>query len=175
MDGGIVNTAPAPRHLSRDDLLIALVDRSDLSNRQARHLKECPACQQELDRIAQRYDQLGKMATQLAPAPRRSIRLSQRRTTVSRYKLRPLVAAGITAAVILLMTTLWPRNPAETPIPASQQTMLSDRELMQQIDALVNSALPPTVQRMAAVTTPQYDEDLINWIVPSIQDDEDML
>lgn len=170
-----MNTAPAPRHLSRDDLLIALVDRSDLSSRQTAHLKDCPACQKELDRIALRYDRLGKMAAQLAPAPSRNIRLSDRRTLVSRYKLRPLIAVGVTAAVILLMTTLWPRNPAETPIPSSQQTMLSDRELMQEINALVNSALPSAVQRVAAVATPQHDQDLINWIVPSIQEDEDML
>lgn len=175
MDGGPVNTAPTPRHLSRDNLLIALVDRSDLSGPQSDHLKECPACQKELDRIALRYDRLGKMAAQLAPAPSRSIRLSQRRTSVSRYKLRPFIAVGVTAAIILLMATLWPRNPAEIPIPSSPQMVLSDRELMQQIDALVDSALPSAVLRVAAVAAPQYDEDLINWIVPSIQDDEDML
>ena len=53
--------------------------------------------------------------------------------------------------------------------------VLSDRELMQEINALIDSALPSAVQRVAAVATPQYDEDLINWIVPSIQVDEDML
>ena len=175
MDGGPVNTAPTPRHLSRDDLLIALVDCSDLSGRQADHLKECPACQKELDRIALRYDRLGKMAAQLAPAPFKSIRLSERRSSVSRYRLRPLIAVGVAGAIILLMTTFWPRNPAESPIPSSPQMVLSDRELMQEINALIDSALPSAVQRVAAVATPQYDEDLINWIVPSIQVDEDML
>ena len=170
-----MNTTTAPRHLSRDDLLIALVDPSDLSSHQAGHLKDCPVCRQELDRIALRYDRMGKLAAKLTPAPARPIRITERRSSASRYRWRPLMAAAVTGAVIVLMTTLWPRNPDQPTTPSLPQNALTDRELMLEIDALVDNALPPAVQRLAAVATPQFDEDLINWIVPSIQEDKDML
>ena len=170
-----MKTTTAPRHLSQEDLLLALVDRNDLDSQQAVHLNECPVCQQKLDRIALRYDRMGKLAAHLAPAPAANIRLPQKVSPASRSRLRPLMAVGAAAAMVLLITTIWPRTHTEIPIQASPPMVISDRQLMQEIDALVDNALPPAVQQLAAVATPQFDEDLINWIVPSIQEDGDLL
>lgn len=170
-----MNPVPTYQHLPYDDLLIAFIDTNDLSDAQAAHLEECPVCQEELTGIARRYRRMGKMAARLAPAPQRNIRLPQHTVPMARHRFRPLVAAGVTAAVIFLIATFWPRNPADIPIPSLPQTMLSDRKLMQEVDALVDNALPPAVQRLAAVAAPHFDEDLINWIVPSIQEEGDLL
>jgi hypothetical protein len=170
-----VNIKPTPRHLSHDALLIALVDRDDLDTRQAAHLKECPACQKELDRLALRYNRMGKLAAGLAPEPTKKIRLPQRVSSASPYRLRPLMALGAAAAMVLLITTFWPWTVAEIPAPSSPVMVIPDRQLMQEIHALVDNALPPAIKRLAAVATPQFDEDLINWIVPSIEEEGDLL
>lgn len=85
------------------------------------------------------------------------------------------MAVGAAAVMVLLITTIWPRTHTEIPIQDSPPMEISDRQLMQEIDALVDNALPPEVRQLAAVATPQFDEDLINWIVPSIQEDGDLL
>ena len=46
---------------------------------------------------------------------------------------------------------------------------------MQEINALVDNALPPAFQNLAAFSGPVLDEDLINRIVPSIEEDDHSL
>jgi hypothetical protein len=172
-----IQTSLKSRHLTEDEFLRTLVDKRDLSNTQSDHLKECTICRQALDRIEHRFRDMGQMAVQMTPKPSRPFRLPDRSSHAARWRFRPVWVTGLTAVLIALLITFWPRGsdqPSLSPVPVPQ-TDLSDLELMQDIDALVENALPSNIRQLASVATPQFDEDLINWIVPSIQEDEHRL
>jgi hypothetical protein len=44
---------------------------------------------------------------------------------------------------------------------------------MAEVDALVRDALPVAYQQVAVVSEPILSEDLIDWIVPSIDEEDD--
>ena len=50
----------------------------------------------------------------------------------------------------------------------------TDDALMAEIDALVANALPAAYREMASASDSQSIEDLIEWIVPSIDEEEDL-
>ena len=56
------------------------------------------------------------------------------------------------------------------------QALEDDRRLMKEVDALIENALPEPLRELAAVSEPplNLDEDLINWIVPSIEEDDSL-
>ena len=81
-------------------------------------------------------------------------------------------------ALVLALTLWWPKpdNATDTPAPMVAQTSEVDMDdaLMAEIDALVADALPAAYREVATVTEAQSIEDLIEWIVPSIEEEEDL-
>lgn len=166
-------------HLSYDELLRALVQGTDLPAQKLAHLQACPTCRQALARAEARFRGIGKMARKMAPDPPRSFRLPARRPApAARFKrLGSLLAAGAAVALILVAATWTARHLTPAPVPSTVavSTLEQDRRLMQEVDALVDNALPDAYQRLAAFSEPVFDEDLINWIVPSIEEDDNSL
>ena len=83
----------------------------------------------------------------------------------------------MTALLLLVFASWWSqhgRGPQPLPQIAGQK-LEEDRKLMQEVDALVDNALPPAFQNMASFSGTVLDEDLINRIVPSIEEDEHSL
>jgi hypothetical protein len=164
------------QHLTYDELLKALARMDDQSQDCRRHLADCSACQQALARVEQRYTRIGQMAGNMAPTPSQPFRLP-RKQTVSRWRMKPLMAMGA-VAVLIMMFFLWQPlldgTPGALPKMAMQQ-LEEDRVLMQEINALVENALPPAYRNLTAFSRPIFDEDLINRIVPSIEEDDNSL
>jgi hypothetical protein len=160
-------------HLNYDELLKMVVDPQDLSQERRTHLKHCPQCTQAARRMEQRYIRLGRLARRLAPEPAHGFRVPQKAPPASRWQSKPALAMGLAGAMILFVTVWWaPR------FEPSQQTVavkaVQDKELMQQVDALVTDALPPALQQLVSVTESNTSEDLIEWVLPSIDEQEAM-
>ena len=170
-------------HLTQNDLMKAMISRGDLTDETAAHLSSCPTCKRNLEQITLRYRRLGRLAARLTPKPTRSVRIPTGVSMASNRKTRSLWAIGLTAAVILLLTVYGPHPfvkgpsaPSESPLLSqTTQTSLSDQQLLWEVDALIEDALPQSIQQMAAVDIPQFDDDVINWVVPFIEDMEDVL
>ena len=162
-------------HLTYDDLLRTLVDMDDLDVEAREHFESCPRCRNQADRLAQRYNKMGQMARDLAPKPSSSFRVSEQRTTHARWQFRSAMALGVAGVMVFFLTVWWPQS-MPVPDPASQnfaQTVEEENRLMAQIDALVENALPKGYQEVAMITDSDItdlSEDLIDWIVPSIED-----
>jgi anti-sigma factor RsiW len=160
-------------HLSYDELIQNLVDPADLSPDRHVHLQDCPRCRHQAEALQQRYHRLGQMAEQLAPTSTRSFRVPDAIGAQHHRSFRPALAMGMIAALILVFTVFWPRvfdtrqGHQQTAMNSAEQ----DNRLMAQVDALVEDALPKPYQQLLATSEPELTEDLIDWIVPSTDDD----
>lgn len=165
-------------HLTYDELLRVIVDSTDLERQRRTHLDQCPQCLRAVQRLEQRYSRMGHMARRMAPEPSRSFRVPQGTRPASFRHARPALAMGLAGVLVLFITLWWSpgfrSNPAPPlqPPPMAAATPEQDRELMQEVDALVANALPPELQELAAVTESNPSQDLIEWVLPSIEEDE---
>jgi hypothetical protein len=160
-------------HLTYDELLRSITDASDLDPMQQAHLKSCRHCQRQTEDMIQRYRRLGQMARQMAPKPRQVFRAPDRRASSGRWYFKPGVALGALGVLIFVFTLWWP-DPTDHPLPTTAAWDIEEEaRFMAEVDALVNDALPVAYQQVAAVSEPILSKDLIDWIVPSIDDEDD--
>jgi hypothetical protein len=56
------------------------------------------------------------------------------------------------------------------------QQLAEDQQFMVEVNALIENALPEPFRELAASAAPptDLDEDLINWIVPSIEEENSL-
>lgn len=168
-------------HLDHAELLLAVVDAADLAAEKSAHLVSCPVCRSAREHLEARFLRLGRMARELAPAPTRPFRLPQPAPT-TRWRYKPLWAMGLAASLLLVMAvgrTMWP---AYSPPPTPTAAMLeADRRLSAAVDALVEDALPLSFQHLASLDEEeteidlQIEEEWIDWVVPSIETEDNSL
>ncbi len=166
-------------HLTHDQHLMALVDPTDMDADLQAHLQSCSQCQHQAQQLSRRFERMGQMARQLASEPSRPFRLPAQggRKRVG-WQFKSAMAMGLAGALVLVFTVWWPQrfNPTQpTPQQLAQQEK-ADALLMAEIDDLVNDALPKAYQELAMANDTglsDLSEDLIDWIVPIIEEDDD--
>ncbi|MFZ1986909.1 MAG: hypothetical protein WAU91_21030 [Desulfatitalea sp.] len=176
-----MNTQNASAHLTQAELLKALVDAADLPADQREHLNACPTCDEDFSRLNARLTRIGQMAERLAPKPARAFRLPATQTASARWIFKPVWAVGFVAAMLLAITVFRPQQWFSA--PQNQKVAVidpaADQQLMEEVAALVDNALPAAYQQLASLSEPdaadesQSDEDLLDWILPPLQEDED--
>ncbi len=168
----------APTHLTEDQQLMALVDPTDMDADQQAHLQSCSQCQHQAQQLARRFEHIGRMARQMAPEPSRPFRLpAKEKPKRLAWQFKSAMAMGLVGTLVLVFTMWWPRpfDPAQmTPQQLARETA-EDAQLMAQIDDLVQNALPKAYQELAMANDSglfEMSQDLIDWIVPIIEEDE---
>ncbi len=157
-------------HLDKDELLQALVDVGDLAAERRSHLQQCTDCQKDLKRLQQGFERLEQTARQNAPSPPRPFRLPQKAAQKVRWQFMPIWATATVAAMVFAAVLWWPRlfePPARVPDVARQNSDAGDA-LLYQVDDLVDNALPPVLQQLAATSDSEDPESAIEWVVPPI-------
>ena len=163
-------------HYTDDELLRAVIDPSDLDPTRQAHLKSCLHCQRQTKDLTDRYSRLGQTAREMAPEPRKSFRLPVHDAPVARWRFKPVMALGV-LGILIFVVTLWVPRFSQTPTPMVAQNFESDDQLMAEIDALVENALPEKYQQLAALSDDRSVEDLdefMNWMVPSPEETDDV-
>jgi hypothetical protein len=165
-------------HLAYDELLRSMTDPSDLDTTRQAHLTSCRRCQRQSEDLTYRYHRLGKMAQKMAPKPRKAFRVPAHHTAIGRWHFKPGMALGVLGVLIFVFTLWGPRLTGNNHAPAlmAARNLEKDDHLMQEVDALVEDALPEDYQQVAAVTDNRPGEDLdefIDWMVPDPEQDDD--
>lgn len=166
---------PLIEHLSKDELLKALVDPADLKTERRSHLRQCADCRNDLDRLQQSFGRFEKVARQMTPAPSRPFRLPLKTAPQSGWRFRPMWATGAAAALIMAFALWWPRQldrPVHVSNVAMQNTAAGDL-LLDQVDALVDNALPPVLQQLTASSDLDDSQSVIDWVVPPVDEMDD--
>ena len=165
------------RHLSDDEVLRAMIDPSDLGAGRQAHLHSCRHCRHQTEALTARYRRLGQMAREMAPEPRQAFRLPTDKAPGRPWYLKPAMALGVMGALVFAVTLWRPfTRISPTPTPMVAEKFENDDRLMEEIDALVEDALPEKYRQLAALPGERSVEDLdafIDWVVPSPEDGND--
>ena len=166
-------------HLTADELLRAMIDPSDLDPARKAHFESCLPCRRQSEDLTLRYNRLGRMATQMAPEPQKAFRVPARTSPFSRWYFKPGLALAVSAALVFIFTLWGPRFTPEdqTPAPMVAQKFENDDHLMEEIDTLVENALPEKYRELAVLSDDRSVEDLdafIDWVVPPLDEADDL-
>jgi hypothetical protein len=164
-------------HLTYDDLLRAMIDPSDLDAARQAHLDSCRHCRGQTEELTDRYCRLGQMAREMAPEPRQAFRVPADHAPGRGWYLKPVMALGVIGALVFAVTLWRPfTRISPTPAPMVAEKIENDDQLMEEIDGLVEDALPEKYRQLAALPGDRSVEDLdafIDWVVPSPEDTDD--
>ena len=164
-------------HLDDDELLRAMIDPSDLGAARQAHLHSCRHCRRQTEALTASYRRLGQMAREMAPEPRQAFRVPADKAPGRPRYLKPAMALGVMGALVFA-ATLWRPFTRISPTPTTMvaEKFENDDRLMEEIDALVEDALPEKYRQLAALPGERSVEDLdafIDWVVPSPEDTVD--
>lgn len=173
-----MNIPNTKQHMTSDEITKAVVDRNDLAAHRRAHLEDCDRCRERVSQFENQLAGMGKMARNMAPAPSKPFRLPQ--TGIKRHwQRKPIMAVGF-AALMIFAVVVWQPEPVSPPGAPSVASFdaTEDQQLIEDIDAIVENALPETYQELATFDMPDLldddiEDDPSDWIVPSLQEDED--
>jgi hypothetical protein len=98
---------------------------------------------------------------------------------VRRWHFKPALALGVLGALVFVFAVWVPRftRNSQTPTPMVAQKIENDDQLMEEVDTLVEDALPEKYQQLVALSDDRSVEDLdafMDWMVPSPEEMDDM-
>jgi hypothetical protein len=174
-----MKTIDREHHLTRDELLKAVVDTAELPGERQAHLAQCAGCQRALQSLENDLMQIGRRAQVLASEPARGFRLPDKQPGAAGRRSVPLLAMGAIAAILLVVAVWGPTwFFAKGPSQVASREAVADSELMADVDALVDNALPLPYKALAYVASPtlegeaDFNEDLTDWVVPPVEYDD---
>jgi predicted anti-sigma-YlaC factor YlaD len=153
-------------------MLQAVIDDTDLSALQQQHLAECSRCRSHRERLENELAHLGQMAERYAPEPLRRITVAHDKVR-SPFSIRGFAfsAAAVAAAIIVVWATFLIRSQKESRVGNLAQNMVEAERLMTEINVLVENALPQVYLDIAADTNLNLDEEFIDFLIPTNEDD----
>jgi predicted anti-sigma-YlaC factor YlaD len=153
-------------------MLQAVIDDTDLSALQQQHLAECSQCRSHRERLENELAHLGQMAERYAPEPLRRITVAHDKVR-SPFSIRGFVfsAAAVAAVIVVVWATFLIRNQQESRVGNLAQNMVEAERLMTEINVLVENALPQVYLDIAADTNLNLDEEFIDFLIPTNEDD----
>ncbi len=158
-------------HLDADQIMVAMVDESDLDAAARQHLSGCRLCRMRQVDLTRRYTRLGNMARRLTPDSEQNMGMPDCRQTYRvkrRWGFKPVLGLAV-AAVLVLMLVSNPIFKNKTVPPVQQPVvidMASETAMMIDIDNLVDDVLPVAYQNIVEMPVMDWDEDFIQFIVP---------
>ena len=168
--------ATSNKHLEEEQILQAIVDISDLPNDQQAHLAACPVCLAEKGRLDKMLLQVGNMAKASAPAVTGRLVLPDRHPGFLQrwiFGAGPWARIAVPALLILILVTsvlvLQPDQDKHMSV-VTEQT-IDPEQLLSDIDRLIENPLPQELQTMISIVEIDPDEDFMEYIVPTTEND----
>jgi hypothetical protein len=156
-------------HLNEDQIIVSLMDENDLTEDMKGHLLACPACQEKRTALISELENLGKMAKDLTPLPKRKPVLPVRESRRFGVGL-PIFAAGSIAAVVIafLGSIVFFNEPSKQMGAQLSTETGADFYLMD--DIFGESALPEYYLDIAGASYSYFDDEFLEFIVPLEED-----
>jgi len=162
------------QHLDENQLIQAVVDKNDLPAPALAHLATCGQCLAGTQRLEHELESLGSMAERYAPKPQRSIRLpvQESKSSLAAFLTwRNAIGALVTvaAAIIVVWGTTLVRNQTGSGTQGSTAEMIEAKQLMTQVNMLIDNALPPLYLEISGEHQPDYDTEFFKFLIPQIE------
>ena len=152
-------------HLNENQLLVSMIDESDLSEDVKGHLDACQICQEKKTAFMSELENLGKTAKDFTPMPRLKPVLPLRESRHSSFHL-PVFASGIAVFLIiacLLSFALFTDSSKQITVQLATETEVDVYFLE---DILEESALPEYYLDIAVTFNGYFDDEFLEFITP---------
>ena len=164
------------RHLNEEELLLFVVEETQPPMPLQEHLAACPRCRANKEELERDLARLGQMAERYAPSPKRRISLpleETRRSLGWSWSWRAFAGAAAAAALVLILVW-W--SPMTRNMPGGNGDMLAQEmeeaeQFMAEVGTLVENALPPVYMDILAESGAGFDDEFIEFVVPSVEDE----
>lgn len=161
-------------HLDEQQLIQAVVDENDLPGAMQAHLVTCHQCRTSKESFEQELASLGQMAERYAPKPEKRIALPvHEATSTLRTFLNWRNTIGAAAAVAAVLIVFWGttivRNLTEYGADSVPSGLMDAKQLMTEVNMLVDNALPPLYLEISAENNPDYDKEFYQFLIPQIE------
>lgn len=162
------------QHLDEKQLIQAVVDENDLPRSVQTHLGDCHQCRSEKESFEQEMAALGEIAERYAPQPQKRIVLPVVEAESPRWTFlnwRHAVGAAASVAVVLMVfwvTTTFRNSTGYDPAGGPAE-LLAARQLMTEVNMLVDNALPPLYLEISAEYKPDDNKDFYQFLIPQIE------
>jgi len=164
------------QHLDEDQLIQALVDKTDLRQDLRKHLSQCGHCSERKRHMEEDLLQLGRMAERLSPSPRRKVQLPAKQPyRTIQWSWRWRTALGVAAAAVFMLFVinlppLFKPEPVVKIAPITQEK-IEDEALMTEVSRLSENALPQEYMDMIGESDEDSEEDFMDFLIPSLEDE----
>jgi len=164
-------------HLDENQLLVAVVDESDLPTQLRSHLFTCPLCRSNREQFEKILEKLGQMVERFTPPGKRKRALPANIPCSFRWfswNLRSAFAVAVT--VMFLSAFVWSfsffRNTSDGVIDiAAEETWKTD-SFMAEVTTLAEDAFLSVYQDISiSEELPDFDEEFMQFIIPSTETD----
>lgn len=159
-------------HLDEAQIYKAIIDESQLLPSEKEHLSVCSKCRAELESFEKDLKLLGQTAERFVPIPKNRMVLHEKAGKNSLFGWRSSFAVAVT--ILFFVITM---HSDSMKILFSNTTDIANSELysedilMTEVNDLVENSLPAKYFFISDEENTDYDEDFIDFVVPSIDDD----
>jgi hypothetical protein len=165
------------RHLDEDQIIMAVVDETDLDPQRQVHLFACPLCQAEKERLEKNLEWLGRKAERFTPLSRKRVPLPiEHQGGFRKWSRgwRPAFATAFCALVVasLLWSTMF-KTTTEDRVEMLIQEMQEDERFMSEVDILIENAFSPVYLDISGAAEESPDDEFLQFIIPAIENQTD--
>ncbi len=162
-------------HLQEGQILWAVIDEKELAGDKRQHLLECPECKKRVAHIRAELQEFGAMAREAVPPMVRPVKLPGHKPAAagSTAGWLPFFAAAAMAGFVVFFYFAGMETPPPvqlTPVQ-TQESLLEDEFLMQEIADLVEDPLSDEMYEITGEDNAGFEDDFIEFVVPDTQDD----
>jgi len=158
-------------HLDEEQIYRAIIDESQLFHSEKEHLSGCSECRAELESFKKDLKLLGQNAERFVPLPKNRMILHEKAGKNSFFGWRTSLAAA--TIIIFFVITIYSGSMKllfhnKTDIADSE--LYSEDILMTEVNNLVENSLPSKYLFISDEEDAEYDEEFIDFVVPSVDD-----
>ena len=161
-------TTPAKKHLDDDQIIKAVVDRADLDRQLQQHLEGCRRCQSQIEALTLDLGKIAHIAAESSPVVKRPFRApaaNKSRVGWLPFGRRLTTGLAVAMACIIVGGLYW-QHRADQRSQQIAREMHEAKQLMLQVNRLVENPLPEAIITIGAEGVNDHDEDFFKFLIP---------
>ncbi|MBU1712846.1 MAG: hypothetical protein KKD47_07045 [Proteobacteria bacterium] len=159
-------------HFNEEQICKAIIDESQMLPSENEHLSDCTECRTAVESFEKDLKLLGQTAERFVPLPKKRMVLHEKAGKNFLWGWRTAFAAAITILFfVITMHSDSVKHIFYNKTEIANSELYSEDILMTEVNNLVENSLPAKYLFISDEENADYDEDFIDFVVPSVGDD----
>lgn len=159
------------RHLNEEQIVKAIVDKGKLMPSEKEHLSACPECISAVESFEKDLKLLGKRAEGFVPLPKKRTVDYEKAGGSFLFGWKTSFAAAIIVLLFVILIHSDSKRLVLRNMDVADSEIYSEEILMTEVNNLIENPLPAKGLFIADDDSADFDEDFIDFVVPSAEDD----